>query len=62
MEQQDFTLLQLTYFKFGVEYQKCGLNWSVILEALHEDEFSHRTVGHIMAFYEQVSNLMFPLA
>jgi len=36
-------------------YQKHGCEWNIILEALHEESFSHRQVSHIMAFYEQVS-------
>lgn len=37
---------------FMLDFQKYGQEWDIVLTALHEDEFSHRTVKHVVAFYE----------
>mmetsp|Transcript_42258 Transcript_42258/g.64788 ORF Transcript_42258/g.64788 Transcript_42258/m.64788 type:complete len:123 (+) Transcript_42258:211-579(+) len=39
-------------------FQECGTDWGAITEALHCEEFSHRTVEHVIAFYEQNRDLL----
>lgn len=41
--------------KNALGFQKFGCEWDLILRQLHDDEYSHRTVANIVAFYEQVS-------
>ena len=35
-------------------FQKYGEKWNIILNALHEESFSHRKLSHVISFYEQV--------
>lgn len=39
----------------NIDFQKYGCEWQTILDALHCDEFSHRTVSNVISFYELVS-------
>lgn len=50
-----FNFLLASNSKNDKGFQKFGCEWDLILRQLHDDEFSHRTVANIVAFYEQVS-------
>lgn len=39
-----------------IEFQKYGVEWQRILDALHCDEFLHRNIHNVIGFYEQVSS------
>lgn len=38
-------------------FQENQCDWDAILSALHEEEFLHRKLSHVKAFYEQVSSI-----